>query len=203
MYGKAFGHFAVNGAQERQELLMAVLRQTRADHRAGEHIECGEQGGGAVAFVVMSHRLGTALDHRQRGLGRVQGLHRQGRQVLRKAPDLGQEISGSEHDGQHSQVIIPGNFLADVTEWGWPDTPTRRLVFRGDIPRLPQPLPRYLPVDADRRLTEALHASPNTLAASALLLLQQRACGLRWGTARPRTGLRARNTHTRNEPSRV
>ncbi|MGO9735382.1 hypothetical protein [Mycobacterium sp.] len=93
--------------------------------------------------------------------------------------------------------------MADVTEWGWPDTPTRRLVFRGDIPRLPQPLPRYLPVDADRRLTEALHASPNTLAASALLLLQQRACGLRWGTARPRTGLRARNTHTRNEPSRV
>lgn len=77
------------------------------------------------------------------------------------------------------RVLALGNFLADITEWGWADIPTRKLVFRGDIPRLPQPLPRYLPVDADRRLTEALHASPYTLAASALLM--QRACGLRIG----------------------
>lgn len=77
------------------------------------------------------------------------------------------------------RVLAVGNFLSDITEWGWADTPTRRLVFRGDIPRLPQPLPRYLPVDADRRLTEALRASTYALAASALLL--QRACGLRIG----------------------
>jgi integrase len=70
-------------------------------------------------------------------------------------------------------------FLAEITEWGWPDAPTRRLVFRSDIPRLPKPLPRYLPVDADRRLGEALAASPYRLAADALLL--QRACGLRIG----------------------
>ena len=41
-------------------------------------------------------------------------------------------------------------------------------------------LPRYLPVDVDRRLTEALTTRPeNTLAAAALRL--QRACGLRIG----------------------
>ena len=40
------------------------------------------------------------------------------------------------------------NVLADITEWGWTDIPTRRLVFRGDIPRLPRRLPRYLPFDA-------------------------------------------------------
>ena len=52
-------------------------------------------------------------------------------------------------------------------------------MFPSDNPRLPQPLPRFLPPDADRRLTEALEASPHRLAADALLL--QRACGLRIG----------------------
>ena len=62
---------------------------------------------------------------------------------------------------------------------GWDDAPPRRLVFRSDLPRLPRPLPRYLPVDADRRLTQELAESPYRLAADALLL--QRACGLRIG----------------------
>jgi hypothetical protein len=52
-------------------------------------------------------------------------------------------------------------------------------VFRSDVPRLPQPLPRYLPLDSDRRLGEALEASEFRLAADALLLA--RACGLRIG----------------------
>lgn len=77
------------------------------------------------------------------------------------------------------RVHAVGNFLAEITEWGWQDAPPRRLVFRSDLPRLPRPLPRYLPVDADRRLTAALTDSPNRLAADALLL--QRTCGLRIG----------------------
>ena len=80
---------------------------------------------------------------------------------------------------QARRILAVSCFLADITEWGWPDAPPRRLVFRSDIPRLPQPLPRYLPVDADRRLTEALAASDYRLAADALLLA--RACGLRIG----------------------
>ena len=52
-------------------------------------------------------------------------------------------------------------------------------MFTSDLPRLPRPLPRYLPVDADRRLTAALTDSPYRLTADALLL--QRACGLRIG----------------------
>ena len=54
------------------------------------------------------------------------------------------------------RVLAVAGFLADITEWGWPDAPPRKLVFRDDIPKLPQVLPRYLPVDVDRRLTEAL-----------------------------------------------
>jgi hypothetical protein len=53
-------------------------------------------------------------------------------------------------------------------------------MFRDDNPKLPQALPRYLPVDADRRLTDVLAERPgNQLAAAALRL--QRCCGLRIG----------------------
>jgi integrase len=78
------------------------------------------------------------------------------------------------------RVLALAGFLTDITEWGWPETPTRRLVFRDDVPKEPKVLPRYLPIDADRRLTQALKTQPgNPLAANALLL--QRACGLRIG----------------------
>ena len=77
-------------------------------------------------------------------------------------------------------VLALTTFLTDITEWGWPDAPPRKLVFRDDIPKLPQVLPRYLPVDVDRRLTQALVDHPgNQLAAAALRL--QRCCGLRIG----------------------
>lgn len=79
------------------------------------------------------------------------------------------------------RVLALAGFLTDITEWGWPDAPARRLIFRDDIPKLPKVLPRYLPVDADRRLTEQLQRPGvgNELAACALRL--QRACGLRIG----------------------
>jgi integrase len=80
---------------------------------------------------------------------------------------------------QRNRIITLGRFLADITERGWPDAPTRRLVFPRDIPRAPRPLPRYLPPDADHRLAQALHSSPNRLVADALLL--GRATGLRVG----------------------
>lgn len=80
---------------------------------------------------------------------------------------------------QARRILAVATFLSDITEWDWPEAPNRRLLFSSDNPRLPQPLPRFLPPDADRRLTEALQASQYRLAADALLL--QRACGLRIG----------------------
>lgn len=77
------------------------------------------------------------------------------------------------------RVHALGHFLAEITEWGWDDAPARKLIFRSDLPRPQRFLPRYLPVDADRRLAAALADSPYRLAADALLL--QRACGLRIG----------------------
>jgi len=91
-------------------------------------------------------------------------------------PVDGLPISVSE---RRARIISVNRFLADITEWGWPDAPARQLLFPRDVPRLPRPLPRYLPADVDRQLVAALHASPNRQRALALLL--QRACGLRVG----------------------
>lgn len=80
---------------------------------------------------------------------------------------------------QARRAIAVRGFLADIADWGWDDVPARKLVFRSDIARAPRPLPRYLPVDADRRLLWALERSSSRLAADALIL--QRSCGLRIG----------------------
>ena len=88
----------------------------------------------------------------------------------------GLPLSASE---RRARIIAVNRLLTDIAEWGWPDAPVRRLVFPRDIPRLPRPLPRYLPLDVDRRLAAALHASPKRQPALALLLA--RATGLRIG----------------------
>jgi integrase len=80
---------------------------------------------------------------------------------------------------QDRRIRAVAGFLTDIAEWGWEQAPARKLVFRSDMVRLPRTLPRYLPVDADRRLSEALERSDYRQAADALLL--QRACGLRIG----------------------
>lgn len=88
----------------------------------------------------------------------------------------GRPIAVSE---RRARIFAVRCMLDDISEWGWAEGPAHRLIFARDVPRLPRPLPRYLPPDADRRLLSALEASPNRLVADALLL--QRACGLRIG----------------------
>jgi hypothetical protein len=57
---------------------------------------------------------------------------------------------------RRGQILSVRQFLADITEWGWPTTPTRTLIFARDVPRTPHALPRYLPPDADQRLQVTL-----------------------------------------------
>jgi hypothetical protein len=76
----------------------------------------------------------------------------------------GAPIQASERRGR---VLAVHCLLNDIGEWGWPEAPQRRLVFRSDIPKLPRALPRYLTPDLDRRLTHALQACRDRLAADA------------------------------------
>jgi integrase len=80
---------------------------------------------------------------------------------------------------RRARVLAVHCLLNDITQWGWADAPSRRLVFTADLPKLPRALPRYLTPDLDRRLSQALEACPDRLAADALLL--QRATGIRIG----------------------
>ena len=75
---------------------------------------------------------------------------------------------GRAHSVGHrrGQILTVRQFLADITEWDWPQAPGRPLLFARDIPDAPQPLPRYLPPDADRRLAAALEQVSGGLSVS-------------------------------------
>src|SRR6266568_3691591 len=88
----------------------------------------------------------------------------------------GQPIAAST---AKARIQAVGSFLDAIAEWGWPEAPARRLIFPRDAPKLPHPLPRYLPPDQERALLRALEDSPNRLYADALLL--RRATGMRIG----------------------
>ena len=69
------GGLVFKQAQEAQPFLVAVLGHAGSDHRAVERVERGEQGGCAVAFVVVGHGPAASLFQGQAGLGAVEGLN--------------------------------------------------------------------------------------------------------------------------------
>jgi integrase len=79
----------------------------------------------------------------------------------------------------HSSVLAVRNFLDDITGWGWAERPTRQLIFAGDVPRLPRPLPRALAPGDDARLMAAVTELDDPFARCGLKLL--RGAGLRLG----------------------
>lgn len=78
-----------------------------------------------------------------------------------------------------STVLRLRNLLDDITEWGWEQAPTRRLVFAADVPKLDQPLPRALPPDIDTAVMNAVSQLTDPFARIGLTVL--RGAGLRVG----------------------
>src|SRR5262249_33662266 len=70
----SLGKMRVDVIEEADELLMPVALHVATDNGAVENVEGGEQGGCAVAFVVVGHRPGAPRLHRQSRLGAVEGL---------------------------------------------------------------------------------------------------------------------------------
>jgi integrase len=79
----------------------------------------------------------------------------------------------------HQDIVDLRCFFQDITDWGWASAPRRRLLFLSDIPRLPEPMPRALPPDADRALMAAVAVLDDIFARTGLQLL--RATGMRVG----------------------
>jgi integrase len=128
-------------------------------------------------FGIFLARLDPALDS-------IASLERQ-RHVEPYLTSLAEAVNAKNDElitvaDRSRRVLALMGFLTDITERGWAEAPARKLVFRDDNPKLPHVLPRYLPIDVDRRLGEVLRERPgNELAACALRL--QRACELRSG----------------------
>ena len=76
----------------------------------------------------------------------------------------------------HQDVIDLRVFFEDIAEWGWPSAPTRRLFFLGDIPRMPDALPRALPPAIDRDLMAAVARLDDRFARVGIGLLPRPAC---------------------------
>ena len=76
-------------------------------------------------------------------------------------------------------VLTLRNLFDDITDWEWKDAPTRRLIFRADIPKLDHPLPRALTPDIDAALMTVIDTLDDTFARTAVTVLRH--TGLRIG----------------------
>ncbi len=65
---------ALDGVEELDQLLMAVVRHAAPDDRAVKHVERGEQGCRAVALIVLRHGPAFAWLQREAGLGALKSL---------------------------------------------------------------------------------------------------------------------------------
>ena len=78
----------------------------------------------------------------------------------------------------HAAIALRG-FFDDITEWGWPQAPARRLMFASDIPKQPTMVPRALTPDIDTALMTAVAGLDDLFARVGLTVL--RGTGLRVG----------------------
>jgi site-specific recombinase XerD len=99
-----------------------------------------------------------------------------GRACQGKVAASGRAISVSHHARAVRDLRA---FFDDITIWGWADRPPALVLHRGDIPRLPAPLPRAMPPDVDRAVMQAAQQLDDTAARAGIVLL--RGTGLRLG----------------------
>ena len=123
-------HLTFDGVEEADELLMPVLLHTPADHRAVENVESSEQRGGAVAFVIVGHRLAFAGLERQAWLGAVECL------------DLGLFVNRQD-DGMSGRRHVKANDVFKLGDKvGIVRTLERSETMRLQLMSLPDPLHR-------------------------------------------------------------
>jgi len=99
-----------------------------------------------------------------------------GRTCQGKVAGSGRIISVSHHARAARELR---SFFDDITIWGWADRPPSLVLHRGDIPRLPAPLPRALSPDIDAAFMTAVQRLDDTAARVGIVLL--RGTGLRLG----------------------
>ncbi len=89
-------------------------------------------------------------------------------------PRNGRPLAARTRYGYISPLLI---FFREASQWGWDDVPSRPLLGRSDLPKLPARLPRFIPRDELDRLMKAIEGLENPYQRTALLLV-------RWSCAR-------------------
>ena len=74
MHVQVARYFCIDPVQEPTKLRGAMAAMHFTDHLASRHIQCGEQGRGAVALVVVGATLDLTGPHRQDRLCPIEGL---------------------------------------------------------------------------------------------------------------------------------
>src|SRR5450830_1891856 len=99
-------HLRLDGVEEADELLVPVALHIAADDGAVEDIEGREQCRRAMTLVIVGHRPGAALLHRQTGLSAVERL------------DLAL-LSDREDDGMGGRIDIKADDVAQLAHKLW------------------------------------------------------------------------------------
>ena len=102
----ADGDLALDGVEEADELLMGVLLHAAAEDRAVQDVEGGEEGGRAMALVVVGHGPGLAGLEGQAWLGSIERL------------DLGFLVDGKHHGVGRWMHVEPDDVLDLLGEGG-------------------------------------------------------------------------------------
>jgi integrase len=89
-------------------------------------------------------------------------------------PRTGQPYATLTKRGRLAALAV---FFRDVAAWRWEDAPSHPVVAAGDLPKLPQRVPRYVPVAELGRLMAAIRALTCPYQRAALLIA--RWCGAR------------------------
>ena len=141
--------FRLDFFEEPDELLMSMAWHTIADDFAVEHTESGEQGGRAVALIIVRHGSAAAFFQRKTRLGPVESLdlaflvHTQDQRPVRgiqiQAHDIAQFLEKAfistefeSFDQMRLQVVLPpdsadGRFAEILGFSHGPRTPMRRI----------------------------------------------------------------------------
>ena len=124
----AGGNRSLDGVEETDEFLMAMLVHAASDHGSVEDVERREQRRRAVALVVMRHRPALSGLDRQARLGAVEGL------------DLALFVDGDD-DGVHGRVHVEADDVLDLLgEFGIVGAFERAQAMRLETMRVPQAL---------------------------------------------------------------
>ena len=84
-----------------------------------------------------------------------------------KSMHSGQPLSTLTKRGNLSALSV---FFRDTASWEWDDVPGRPLLGVGDLPKLPERVPRYVPDDELARLMTAVRQLPCSYQRAALLI---------------------------------